>query len=70
MQSKKFRNELFCVGDLVKPNWNEKTPHGLGVVLDVRADRWGENSITVCWQLTCVSEESPIDLEVIERALD
>jgi hypothetical protein len=70
MQSKRFRNEQFCKGDLVSPNWNTKQPIGIGLVLNVEANRWDEKCITVCWQLLGITKESPIDLNVLEQSLD
>ena len=70
MQSKKFRSQQFCVGDLVEPNWKQRTPHGLGVVIDIEHNRWDEKAITVCWQLTVTSKEAPIDLNLLQQAVD
>lgn len=70
MQSKKFRNQSFCIGDLVEPNWKQKTPHGLGIIIDIEHNRWDEKTITVCWQLSLTSKESPIDLNLLEQAVD
>lgn len=70
MQSKKFRNQQFCIGDLVSPNWNQKTPHGLGIVIGIEHNRWDEKAITVCWQLAVISKESPIDLDLLEQVVD
>lgn len=70
MQSKKFRSEQFCVGDLVAPNWKPYNPIGLGIVLKIDANRWNERYITVCWQLSGITKESPIDLNLLEQAID
>lgn len=70
MQSKKFRNQQFCVGDLVEPNWKQKSSHGLGIIINIEYNRWDTKSITVCWQLNAISKESPIDLNLLERVLD
>lgn len=70
MRSKKFRNEQFCVGDLVEPNWKQQNPHGLGLVIEVQTNRWDEKCITVCWQLATTSKEAPIDLNLLEQAID
>lgn len=70
MQSKKFRNEQFCVGDLVGPNWRPKEYLGFGLVLEVHENRWNERCISVLWQGKGLTKESPIDLVVIEQALD
>jgi hypothetical protein len=70
MQSKKFRNQQFCKGDLVAPNWNPKQPIGLGLILDVQVNRWDEKCITVYWQLCGLTRESPIDLNLLEQAID
>ena len=70
MQSKKFRNQQFCIGDLVGPNWTPKQYTGFGIVLEVNANRWHEKCVTVCWQGIGVTKESPIDLVVIEQVLD
>lgn len=70
MQSRRFRSQQFCVGDLVEPNWKPDKPHGLGIVLDVEHNRWDEKAITVYWQLSFTSKESPIDLILLEQAID
>lgn len=70
MQSKKFRNQQFYVGDLVCPNWNPKKPMGLGLIIHIESNRWDEPCITVCWQIAGTTKESPIDLMVLEQTLD
>jgi hypothetical protein len=70
MRSKKFRNQQFCIGDLVEPNWNQKTPHGLGIVINIEHNRWDEKAITVYWQLAAMSKESSIDLNLLEQVID
>ena len=70
MQSKKFRNQQFCVGDLVGPNWRPKQYTGCGIVLEIEANRWDERCISVLWQGTGFSKESPIDLVLLEQVLD
>lgn len=70
MQSKKFRNYQFYVGDLVKPNWNPKEPIGLGIVIDVNFNSIYNNNITVAWQLAGTKKESEIDLILLEQVLD
>ena len=70
MQSKKFRNQQFCVGDLVAPNWKPKQYTGCGVVLEVEANRWNERCISVLWQGIGFSKESPIDLVLLEQVVD
>lgn len=70
MQSKKFRSQQFCKGDLVGPNWKTKQPIGLGVVLEIESNQWNEKSIVVCWQLLGITKEAPIDLNLVEQSLD
>lgn len=70
MRSRKFRNEQFCVGDLVRPNWNSNEPLGLGIILNIRDDFRTNQNIKVFWQLGICTQEAPFDLEVIERRLD
>lgn len=70
MRSKKFRSQQFYVGDLVSPNWKPKIPTGLGIVLNIKTNQWHEKSIVVCWQLTGVTEEAIIDLNLVEQVLD
>jgi hypothetical protein len=70
MQSKRFRNEQFCVGDLVAPNWNPKEFIGLGLILEIQHNRWNEPSIIVYWQGTGITKEAPVDLNLLQQALD
>ena len=70
MRSKKSRNQSFCIGDLVEPNWKQRNPHGLGIIIDIEQKRWDECCITVCWQLAATSKEAPIDLKLLEQAVD
>lgn len=70
MQSKKFRNQQFCIGDLVAPNWKPKQYTGLGLVLEIHENRWNERCISVAWQGIGLTKEAPIDLLLIEQALD
>lgn len=70
MQSKKFRSQQFYVGDLVEPNWRQKTPHGLGIIIDIETNRWDTRAITVCWQLALTTKEAPMDLNLVEQAVD
>jgi hypothetical protein len=70
MQSKKFRNQQFCKGDLVATNWRPTQYHGCGLIVDVQPNSWHEKCITVYWQGMFVSKESPIDLVLLEQVLD
>jgi hypothetical protein len=70
MQSKKFRNQQFCIGDLVAPNWKPKEYLGCGVVLEVHENLWNERCISVFWQGTGMTKESPIDLVLLEQVVD
>jgi hypothetical protein len=70
MQSKKFRNQQFCKGDLVAPNWRPTQYHGCGLVLNIEHNRWDEKSITVYWQGMFSSKEAPVDLVLLEQVLD
>ena len=70
MQSKKFRNQQFCVGDLVAPNWTPKQYYGAGLILEVKSEGWSERGISVCWQGIGISNECSIDLVLLEQAVD
>lgn len=70
MRSKKFRNEQFRIGDLVEPNWKQKIPHGLGIIVNIEQKRWDECCITVFWQLAAASKEAPIDINLLEQVVD
>jgi hypothetical protein len=69
MQYKKFRSQMFVIGDLVVPAWSPKEPHGLGIVYDIVEDGIYEK-ICVCWQLKGTSEEHLSDIKVIQQTLD
>lgn len=71
MQSKKFRNVQFCVGDLVSPNWNPKVPLGFGLVLEVDYSMIDNHRpVKVLWQSGLIEYNSPIDLILVEQVLD
>ena len=67
MQSKKFRNKSFVVGDLVEPNWNIKEPYGFGIVYDIKEL---ENKILIYWQLKGSCIEHATDVKLVQQVLD
>ena len=66
MPSKRFRNYLFYVGDLVKPLWRPKEPIGYGIVLDVKIIKNIDNVI-VLWQDGAIIHEAMSDIEVVSQ---
>lgn len=70
MQSKRFRNEQFYVGDLVGPSWSPREPLGLGIILSIEPNRWDEPCVTVYWQIIGQTKEAAMDLKLLEQVLD
>lgn len=70
MQSKKFRNEKFRVGDLVAPNWTPETYYGAGLILEIKSVGWTERGISVYWQGVGVTKECSVDLLLLEQVVD
>lgn len=72
MQSKRFRNQQFCVGDLVAPNWRPDKYYGTGIIFDVKFTGWNERGISVYWQGEGIgaTKECSVDLVLLEQALD
>lgn len=74
METKKLRNKQFCKGDLVSPLWNPKVPYGLGVIIDIDEDILNRGitqpCILIAWQNGVTGKEHPIDIQVVQQALD
>lgn len=66
MQSKRFRNNQFYPGDLVKPVWNDDGVHGKGIVLQVN-DTVRYITVRILWQNGKIVDEAPMDVEVISQ---
>lgn len=69
MQYKRFRNNMFEIGDLVVPAWKTRKPHGFGIVYDIKQDIH-KIMISVCWQLQGTTQEHITDIKVVQQALD
>lgn len=71
MQYKRFRSQQFYVGDLVEPNWHPKEPMGTGIIIDIKdVGHRTEPFIVVSWQLRGITNEHPMDINVISQTLD
>ena len=70
MLYKKLRVEKFYKGDLVKPDWKNSQPMGLGIIIDIERHRWTGTQLTVLWQLCGIIRESPMDLQLVQETLD
>jgi hypothetical protein len=71
MQYKRFRSQQFYVGDLVEPNWHPKEPMGTGMIIDIKdVGHRTEPFIVVSWQLRGITNEHPMDINVISQTLD